>query len=113
LSPKIDTKPPPVDGWFPLEKDEISGPSYVTNEFKLPTADATVIDKATDLPVPAYPMQADEVVDIQDAETQGRPLTAMVVVAEYVPKLLPRIVNGRDPSVGTFTEPTKVGLGAS
>lgn len=68
LSPEIDTKPPPVDGWFPLEKDEISGPSYVTTEFKLPTADATVIDKAADLPVPAYPMQADEVVDIQDAE---------------------------------------------
>jgi hypothetical protein len=82
LSPETDTKPPPVDAWFPLEKDDISGPSYVTTEFKHPTADATVIDKATDLPVPAYPMQADEVVDIQDAEEQGRPLTAMVVVAE-------------------------------
>jgi len=82
LSPEIDTKPPPVDAWFPLEKDDISGPSYVSTEFKHPTADATVIDKAADLPVLAYPMQADEVVDVQDAEEQGRPLTAMVVVAE-------------------------------
>jgi len=82
LSPEIDTKPPPVDAWFPLEKDEIRGPSNVSTEFKHPTADATVIDKAADLPVLAYPMQADEVVVIQDAEEQGRPLTAMVVVAE-------------------------------
>jgi hypothetical protein len=82
LSPEIDTKPPPVDAWFPLEKDDISGPSYVSTEFKHPTADATVIDKAADLPVLAYPMQADEVEDVQDAEEQGRPLTAMVVVAE-------------------------------